>query len=460
MTGHILVVDDDRATCEMLAEGLTAHGFTVAWLTSPDQAAQSLTEIPFDVLLTDMQMPGLGGLGLCQRAVANFPDKPVVVVTAFGSFETAVSALRAGAYDFVSKPFDMDTLALSLERAVKHRRLLEQVRTLSRTVDEVRKFDDLIGASEPMKRLYDLIERVGHLDSSVLISGESGTGKELVAQSLHRRGQRCKGPFVAINCASVPATLLESELFGHTGGAFTGATGARDGLMVRAGGGTLFLDEISEMPLEVQPKILRAIEQRVVRPLGSDQEISFDTRIIAATNRDLEDEAERGRFRSDLLYRLNVIPIHLPPLRDRGSDVLLLAQRFVEHFAAMIGKDVAGITAPAAEKLLAYQWPGNVRELRNCVEHGVALTRFSRIIVEDLPEKIRSYASQTSPGEPGDIADVVPLGVMEQRYIDHVMSLVNGNKTRASRLLGLDRKTLYRKLNQSEVEGENTDGDQ
>ncbi len=452
MTGHILVVDDDKATCAMLSEGLKRHGFEVTSFSSADEAAAVLTQIPFDVLLTDFHMPGIGGLELCKRAAANFPDKPVVVVTAFGSLETAVSALRAGAYDFVSKPFDIDTLALSLERAVKQRALLEQIRVLSRTVDETRRFDDLIGTSQPMERLYELIQRIAHLDSSVLITGETGTGKELVARSLHTRGSRREGLFVALNCASVPATLLESELFGHTGGAFTGATGPREGLMVKASGGTLFLDEISEMPLEVQPKILRAIEQRTVRPLGSDKEIPFDVRIIAATNRDLDDDVQKGRFRLDLLYRMNVIQIDLPPLRERGNDILLLAQRFVEHFSAMTGRKVDGLTAPAAEKMLAYHWPGNVRELRNCMERCVSLTQHSRIIVDDLPEKIRNYAHASSSAGPGDVSEIVPLAVVEQRYIETVMQLVQGNKAKAARLLGLDRKTLYRKLGQGDAE--------
>jgi two-component system response regulator AtoC len=451
VTGHIFVVDDDRATCEMLAQGLSHHGFEVTWRTSPDEAAQSLTQVPFDVLLTDLQMPGMGGIGLCERVVANFPDKPVVVITAFGSLDSAVSALRAGAYDFVSKPFDLDTLALTLERAVKHRRLLEQVRRLSRTVEETQRFDDLIGRSEPMQRVYGLIERISPLDSSILILGETGTGKELVARSLHKRSPRREGLFVALNCASVPATLLESELFGHTGGAFTGATGPREGLMVRANGGTLFLDEISEMPLDLQPKILRAIEERTVRPLGSDREVPFDARIISATNRDLESEVESGRFRLDLLYRLNVIQLKLPSLHERGNDILLLAQRFLEHFAAITGKEVVGITAPAAGKLLSYAWPGNVRELRNCIEHCVALTQFSRIIVDDLPDRIRSYSRAQASAELTDPSDVVPIAVLERRYIDQVMHMVDGNKARAARLLGLDRKTLYRKLGQREI---------
>jgi DNA-binding NtrC family response regulator len=434
----------------MLALGLSQRDFKVTWKTSPDEAVDLMMQVPFDVLLTDLQMPGIGGIGLCERAVVNFPDRPVVVITAFGTLDTAVSALRAGAYDFVSKPFDLDTLALTLERAVKHGRLLGQVRRLSRTVEEVGRFDDLIGTSESMQRIYRLIERISQLDSSILICGETGTGKELVARSLHKRGSRREGPFVALNCASVPATLLESELFGHTGGAFTGATGPREGLMVRAGGGTLFLDEISEMPLELQPKILRAIEQRTVRPLGSDREVPFDVRVISATNRDLESEVENGRFRLDLLYRLNVIQVELPSLHERGNDVLMLAQRFLEHFAAITGKEVVGLTAPAAERLLAYAWPGNVRELRNCIEHCVALTQFSRIVVEDLPDRIRSYSRARASAEAIDISDVVPVAVLEQQYIERVMGLVDGNKAKAARLLGLDRKTLYRKLGRSD----------
>jgi two-component system response regulator AtoC len=452
MTGRILIVDDDREMCTMLESGLTRHGFTVKWKTTGEEAFQLLMAEAFDVVLTDLKMSGMGGIELAKRVAENRPDIPVVVVTAFGSLNTAVSALRAGAYDFVSKPIDVDTLALTLDRAVNHRNLLEQINRLSKTVEESQRFDEIIGASAPMKRVYELIDRISDLESSVLVTGESGTGKELVARSLHNRSPRNEGAFIAVNCAAMPETLLESELFGHTSGAFTNAKGAREGLFVQADKGTLFLDEIGDMPVTLQPKILRAIEQRMVRPIGGSKEIPFDVRIIAATNHDLESAVEEGKFREDLFYRLNVIQIDLPPLRARGHDILLLAKRFTEHFTAVTAKKVTGLAGPAAEKLLNYPWPGNVRELRNCIERAVALTRFDKIVVEDLPEKIRGYTSTRMVVETNDPAELATMEEVERQYIEYVLRVTGGNKTHAAQLLGLDRKTLYRKLERYRIE--------
>ncbi len=452
MTGNVLIVDDDREMCTLLESGLTRQGFTVKWKTSGEEAFDLLMSESFDVVMTDLRMSGMGGIELTKRVVENRPDVPVVVITAFGSLDTAVSALRAGAYDFVSKPIDVDTLALTLDRAVRHRNLLEQVNRLSKTLEESQRFDEIIGASPPMKRVYELIERISDLESSVLVTGESGTGKELVARSLHNRSPRNKGPFIAVNCAAMPETLLESELFGHTSGAFTNAKGAREGLFIQASKGTLFLDEIGDMPLPLQPKILRAIEQRTVRPIGGNKEIPFDVRIIAATNHDLESAVEEGKFREDLFYRLNVIQIDLPPLRARGRDILLLAQRFIEHFAAVTGKKVTGLASPAAEKLLNYPWHGNVRELRNCIERAVALTQFDKIVVEDLPEKIRGYTSSRMVVEANDPTELATMEEVERQYIEYVLRVAGGNKTHAAQLLGLDRKTLYRKLERYRIE--------
>jgi two-component system response regulator HydG len=296
--------------------------------------------------------------------------------------------------------------------------------------------------------LYDQLARIADSEASVLITGESGTGKELVAKALHRRSRRADKPFVAVNCAALPDTLLESELFGHAKGAFTDAQAARKGLFVQAEGGTLLFDEIGEMPLAMQAKLLRALEEGKVRPVGGETEVSFDARIIAATNRDLESAVEEGRFREDLFFRVNVIHIELPPLRSRGTDTLLLAQHFLEQFAARSGKEVVGLSKPVAERLLAYTWPGNVRELRNAVERAVALARYDKLAVEDLPEKIRDYQSSQVFVAGTDPAELVPLEEVERRYILHVLDSVDGNKTLAARTLGLDRKTLYRKLQQ------------
>ncbi|MEZ4394567.1 MAG: sigma-54 dependent transcriptional regulator [Polyangiales bacterium] len=446
MKSRVLVVDDDRSMCEVLAERLSLRGFHVDWRTSADEALAALAAESYDVLVTDLNMRGMNGIELCERVATNRPDVPVVVITAFGSLETAVAAIRAGAYDFVTKPFEIEVLALSLNRAAQLRGLREEVKVLRRTVAEASRFEEILGASPAMMEVYELLARVADADASVLISGESGTGKEIVARALHRRSRRAAGPFVAINCAAMPEALLESELFGHARGAFTDAKSARQGLLQQADGGTLFLDEVGDMPIGLQPKLLRALQERRVRPVGGSAEVPFDARILSATNRDLELAIEERRFREDLYYRLNVIPVALPALRARGGDVLLLAQSFIERFAARAAKRVTGLQAPAAERLLAYTWPGNVRELQNCIERAVALTRYEQIAVEDLPEKIRSYRSAHVLVASEDPSELVTLDEVERRYILRVMDAVASNKTAAAQVLGIERATLYRKL--------------
>jgi len=446
MSGRIMVVDDDRSMCELIEADLGRRGFHISWYTSAEEAFRVLQDGAFDAVLTDLMMPDMNGIDLCDRIVSNRPDVPVIVITAFGSLETAVKAIRAGAYDFVTKPVEMDMLALTLERAVKHRVLQEKVKTLNEVVERTKKFDELLGASVPMQNLYDQLSRMADSESTVLITGESGTGKELVARILHKQSRRHGGPFVAINCAALPETLLESELFGHIRGAFTDARSARKGLFLQAEGGTLLLDEIGDFPLSLQPKLLRALEERALRPIGGDREIPFDVRVIATTNRDLESAVEEGRFREDLFFRINVIQVELPPLRARGTDILLLAQHFMEQFATRSGKQVVGSSQAVAEKLLDYSWPGNVRELRNAIERAVALTQYEKLVVEDLPEKIRAYRSTDIIIGSGDPAELVSMEEVERRYILHVLQSAGGNKTLAARLLGLDRKTLYRKL--------------
>jgi two-component system response regulator HydG len=446
MKAKVLIVDDDTSMCELLAEGLGQQGYDVRWKASPHEALSEIEQRAFDVVLTDINMRDMNGLELCQRATEAHPDLPVIVITGFGSMETAVQAIRAGAYDFITKPFDLDVVAIAIERAVKHGVLTREVQRLQRAVDESRRFDELLGASPAMKEVYDLLERVAESESTVLVSGESGTGKELVARALHRRSKRAAGPFVAINCAAMPEHLLESELFGHTKGAFTDARTARPGLFVQAKGGTIFLDEIGDMPLGLQPKLLRALQERSVRPVGGDHETLIDVRVVAASNRDLETAIEERKFREDLYYRINVIHVELPPLRARGADVLLLAQHYLEHFAAQSQKDVRSLDPEAAERLSAYAWPGNVRELANCLERAVALTRNDSIAAADLPEKIRNYRTSHVLVAATDPSELVPLEEVEKRYILRVLEAVGGNKTLAAQVLGLDRKTLYRKL--------------
>jgi two-component system response regulator HydG len=391
-------------------------------------------------------MEGMNGFAFCERVVANRPDVPVVMITAFGSLDTAVSAIRVGAYDFITKPFDVEALRLTLSRAVQHRRLRDEVQRLRQAVSDTHGFDQMIGASAPIQKVKELIDRVADADAALLITGESGTGKELVAHAVHQRSRSSTGPFVAINCAAIPEALLESELFGHVKGAFTDARAPRQGLFLKANGGTLFLDEIGELPIGMQPKLLRALQERTVRPIGGDQEIPYEARVITASNRDLETEVAERRFREDLFYRINVLRIDVPSLRVRGNDVLFLAQHFLEQFSRRTSKSVVGLSPPVAEKLMAYSWPGNVRELQNCIERAVAFTRFGELTVDDLPEKIRSYRScdVSIPGVDGFA--ILTMDEVERRYITRVLQQVEGNKTMAADLLGLDRRTLYRKL--------------
>jgi two-component system response regulator HydG len=440
---RILIVDDDADMCETLAAGLRPQRFEVSWRTSGEQALDALNDESFDVVVADLLMPGMSGVQLCERILASWPDVLVVVITAFGSLDTAISAIRAGAYDFLTKPFEFAELAMVLERAVKVRDMDREIKRLRQTVEQAS--GDMFGDSPAMRELRSLLERIGDSSTSVLITGESGTGKELVAHTLHRQSGR-RGELVALNCAAMPESLLESELFGHAAGAFTDAKKSREGMFRRADGGTLFLDEIGDMPASLQAKLLRALQEHRVRPVGGDREYEFDARLITATNKDLESAVEAGTFREDLYFRLNVIHVQVPPLRARGNDVLVLAHRFLERFAKREGKPIGGLAPPAIEKLLAYSWPGNVRELENCLERAVTMARHDHILVADLPEKIRDYKVAHIIGATTDPADLVTMEEIERRYISRVMELVGGNKSQAAKVLGFDRKTLYRRL--------------
>jgi DNA-binding NtrC family response regulator len=448
--GAVLVVDDDADTLELLRETLTRKGFTVQTASNGVGALEAMRGSDLDLILADVELGDMNGLELCARRDEIQPDTPVIVITGHRDTDTAIGALRAGAYDFLSKPIAIDSLVHAAQRAIRHRQLSSEVQRLRMAVEGARPIDSMIGESASIARVTELVQQVASSDASVLVTGDSGTGKELVARALHNRSQRADAPFVAINCAAMPPALLESELFGHVRGAFTDAKRDRPGLFIQAGGGTLFLDEIGEMPLEMQAKLLRSLQERTVRPVGGDTEMPFDARLVSATNRDLEAEVEEGRFRSDLFYRINVVHIHVPPLRARGRDILLLAQRFLERIAQRTGKPVSGISTGAAQKLLDYDWPGNVRELENCMERAVALTRLSEITAEDLPEKIRTYQSTTLVIDARDPDELITLAEMELRYIQRVLAAVGGNKTQAAKLLGLDRRSLYRRLERLE----------
>ena len=456
MTDRVLVVDDDPDFRRFAELAVSRFGYETKSCGSSEEALAVLAAETWDAVLVDVYLNNTSGIDLCARIAERWENLPVVVMTAQGTLETAVGAIRAGAYDFVTKPPEPEALRLALERAVSHRKMKDEVMRLRRAVKETAAFEEIVGASAAMKRVFDLIERAADAEASVLITGESGTGKELVARALHRRSPRSQRPFVALSCAAVPEHLLESELFGYVKGAFTDARAPRSGLLSQAAGGTLFLDEIGDMSMALQPKLLRALQERMYRPVGANEEVPFDARIITATNRDLERSVEERSFRQDLYFRINVVRIHLPPLRARGNDVLLIAQTLLERYAAVSGRNVKGLTKSAAQRLLSYPWPGNVRELSNCIERAVALTRNEQLTVDDLPDSIRDYQRGqigVAGADTGPV-DLVPLEDIERSYILRVLDAVGGNKTLASKVLGLDRKTLYRKLERYQALGD------
>jgi two-component system response regulator HydG len=445
MTTRLGVVEDDAIQAEMLAATLRAEGYEVS--TWPDgQAALEAIEAGdvVDVLLTDVTMPRLDGLKLCEALRSSHPRLPVIVITAESRVETAVGALRVGAWDFLSKPVEPALLLPCVARAAERQRLIKE---LERATSEAVSAADsgLFGQSPSMRTVRELIARVAGTGASVLVHGETGTGKELVARALHAQSPRARAPFVAINCAALPAALVESELFGYARGAFTDARSARSGLFVEANGGTLFLDEVAELSLDNQAKLLRALQERTVRPLGSNTEVAFDARVIAATHRDLEAEVEAGRFRQDLFFRLNVIRIDLPPLRERGVDIIHLAAHLLRGICERDGRKPLALPHDVAQKLLAYPWPGNVRELENCIERLAALGG-ELPTVGDLPESIRAHEREHFEVRVDATEEIVTLDEMEKRYVLRVLHLVKENRARAAQLLGIDRRTLYRRL--------------
>ncbi len=448
MSGSVLIVDDDEDTQTLLCQALRRRGFAVEGANTARACLEHLRTNTVDVVVTDVQMPGISGVELCRVLRDRHPDLLPIVLTGAGNLEVAISAIQAGAYDFLTKPVKVDTLEIALRRALDHLSVRQEVKRLRATIDRDLPIAGMSGTSAVLREMTELIRRVADSDATVLVTGESGTGKELVARALHDLSPRRKEPFVAINCGAMPAPLLESELFGHVRGAFTDAKSSRAGLFVQAGGGTIFLDELGEMPLEMQVKLLRVLQQRTVRPVGGDEEIPFDARVVTATNRDLDTEVEEKRFREDLFYRINVVAIDVPPLRARSGDVLILARHLVERIARRANKRALEISAPAARKLVDYDWPGNIRELENYIERAVAVCDAPEIGVEHLPLKVQRYEASrleivATP------AEMISLDEMERRYVRHVLSSAGGNKTHAARILGIDRRSLYRRLEDS-----------
>jgi len=443
--GTILVVDDDHDMRALLCDELSERGYRVGAAADGRDALKKLGEEDYAVLLTDLRMQGMQGLELLNEAKRDYPGTNVIIMTGFGSVESAIEAMKQGAYDYVTKPVKNEELALVVEKAVRDALLRREVQQLRRAVREDYSFHHILGKSKPMREVFDLIRRVADSQTNVLITGESGTGKELAAKAIHFNSDRRNGPFVPVNCAAIPEALLESELFGHLKGSFTDAKGDKRGLFEEAHGGTLFLDEISELPVMLQAKLLRAIQEREIRRVGSTKAVAVDSRIIAATNLSLTDEVKAKRFREDLYYRLNVIEIRMPPLRERREDIPLLVDAFLKKCAETNRKTLKGLTESALALLMDYAWPGNVRELENVIERAVTLARGERVLAEDLPPAL--HGSRGDRKVIDDAADrTLPLEEVEKEYILRILDKTGGNKYQAAQLLGIDRKTLYRKL--------------
>ena len=443
---RVLLVDDDVDLLRFLHAELADRGYEIASARNGDEALALATGgTTFDVVLLDVRMPGPSGLEVCRALSSARPELPVVLMTAFGDMDAAIAALRAGAHDFLTKPFETDALDVVLKRAAEHSERQREVERLRHSTETGSGFAGILGATSEIQRLSDAVKRVSASEASVLVTGESGTGKELVARAIHSLSKRSCGPFVAINCAAMPDHLLESELFGHERGAFTGARTARVGLLRRADGGTLFLDEIGDMSLALQPKLLRALQEKMVRPVGSDHEVNFDVRVVAATHRNLQQAVRNGNFRADLFFRLNVISIHVPSLRERRDDILLLAHHFLQEFAQRDSKQLDGFGPEVKTQLLRYDWPGNVRELRNTIEGAVTMACGHQISLDDLPGLLREIAANplAASEPPGEL---LPLAEVERRHVLAILEAVGGNKSEAARILGVDRKTLQARL--------------
>jgi two-component system response regulator AtoC len=457
----VLVVDDDKNTRDGLQRALR-HRFDVRTAESADAALAALADGAVDVMLSDVRMPGEDGISLLKRVQSRHPSVSCILITAYGSVETAVEAMKQGAFDFLTKPVNLDRLELLIDRALHTRDVEAKNQALEAQLDKKFGLESIIGSSPAMQELFDVIRQVAPTQASVLIQGPSGTGKELVANAIHRLSSRSRGPFVAVHCAALSPTLLESELFGHEKGAFTGAVSRRKGRFEQADGGTLFLDEIGEIEPAIQVKLLRVLEERRFERVGGDETIEVDIRLLTATNRDLKKLVEEGIFREDLYYRLSVVPVNLPPLSERAGDIPLLADHFIRDFAERNGRAITGITPDAVNLLCAYSWPGNVRELRNTIERMVVLSSGGRLTARDVPPQIRAAGNApagggtaannaSSPSTPQPAAG--SLAETEKRKILDVLAKHRGNRTRAAVELGISRRTLHRKLNEYGIPG-------
>ena len=454
--GAILVVDDDVDMRELVFDMLKDRGHQVTMAGSGAEALKALAEQDYAVVLTDLRMKGMQGLELLAEIKRGYPDINVILMTAFGSVETAVEAMKHDASDYLTKPVKKEDLIRVIERVIREAALRREVSRLRKEVHKEYSFHQILGKSKPMQAVFDLIKRVADSPTNILITGESGTGKELVAKAIHFNSDRKDAPFIPVNCAAIPEQLLESELFGHMRGAFTDAKMDKRGLFEEAQKGTLFLDEISELPLMLQAKLLRAIQEKEIRRVGANKSIPIDVRIIAATNLNLAEEVKAKRFRDDLYYRLNVIELKLPPLRDRREDIPLLVNAFLKRCGDLRGKEVKGVSEAALAMLLDYAWPGNVRELENVIERAVTLTRGEKVTPDDLPAAVQGARGDRRVLD--EAAErTMPLHEVEKEYIKKILEKTGGNKYQAAHALGIDRKTLYRKLAEIEASPHATD---
>ena len=440
----VLVVDDEKNTREGLARALGRH-YRVHLADSGNQALQALDRHPIDVVLSDLRMPGMDGLALMHRALARTPQPVFILLTAYGSIEQAVDATKAGAYDFLAKPVNLGHLQHKISQALRSRGLESENRLLQEQLDDKYGLESIVGRSAAMQEVFDTIRQVSPSRATVLIGGESGTGKELAAHAIHQLSPRAKGPFIAVHAAALSETLLESELFGHEKGAFTGAAERRPGRFEQADGGTLFLDEIAEIDPVLQVKLLRVLEQRAFERVGGTETIEVDVRLIAATNRDLQAMVAEGTFREDLFYRLNVVALHMPPLRERAADVSLLLQHYLGVYCEENGRTVDGFTSDALDALAGYTWPGNVRELRNMIERMVVMSRGGRITLRDVPAIVREGREGNRSARPGN---ELTMEDAERNMIVKALKMHGGNRTRAAEQLGISRRTLHRKINE------------
>jgi len=444
----ILIVDDDPNILEVLAMRLESQGFEPVKSASGDAALAMMEENDFDLVLTDLRMAGMDGIDLTEQVRRRNAEIPVILLTAHGSIPSAVEAMQKGAFSYLTKPFDDQELLIHIERALEKRRMQKQIHNLESLVEDRFSFKNIIGRSRAMKEIFEQVDLVAGSDSTVLLTGESGTGKELFARAIHAHSHKADGPFLAVNCGAIPENLLENELFGHDKGAYTGADSAKEGYFARADGGTIFLDEIGETPLSVQVKLLRVLQDREFTPIGSERAMTVDVRLIAATNRDLEQAVAEGAFREDLYYRIHVIPIHIPPLRERKEDIPFLVDHFIRKYAERLKRPIEGIDPVAVQQLLQQNWPGNVRELENRIEQAVVMARGTQLMPQDFfflrKEEVRQ----------GFLSFRQAKDVFEKEYVTHVLKVTGGHVTNAAKMAGKQRADFYSLMKKHHIQRE------